>query len=214
MTRFHFIGISLFCSLLQGCSHMSDLPPYVVVNNPKEENVAVLRNPAQPLTFPLSDEDQEIIRILEAKFDQEEDCAGLAAPQIGFGKQIIVFAAPDDPKLKKWRPDLAQTMGKTVWINPSYEPIGTEKHTDYEACFSVADLAGPVPRYKAVRYKAYTPEGTLVEGTAEGFLARAIQHEVDHLNGTCFIDYVPKEELMTIDECERHFDKRLEKISS
>jgi peptide deformylase len=193
---------------------MSDLPVYVVVNNPQEENVAVLRTPAEPLTFPLSTEDQEVIRILVAKFDQEENCAGLAAPQIGFGKQIIVFSIDDEPELKKYRPDLVQTMKKTIWINPSYEPIGTEKHMDYEGCFSVADLAGPVPRFKTVLYKAYTPEGTLVTGTAEGFLARAIQHEVDHLNGTCFIDYVPQEELMTIDECQKKRRQEMEKTGS
>ena len=127
---------------------MTTLPAYVVLNSSKEEDAAVLRNSAEALTFPLSSEDREIIRILETKFDQEKGCAGLAAPQIGFGKQIIVFAVPDNPKFKKWRPDLLQTMGKTLWINPSYEPVGTEKHTDYEACFSVADVAGPVPRLR------------------------------------------------------------------
>lgn len=214
MIRPYFIKLSLFCSLLQGCTQMSDLPAYVVVNNPHEKNVAVLRNPAQSLTFPLSREDQEIIRILEAKFDQEENCAGLAAPQIGIGKQVIVFAVSDDPKFKKWSPDLVQIMGKTIWINPSYEPIGAEKHTDYEGCFSVGELAGPVARFKKIRYKAYTPEGTLVEGMAEGYLARLIQHEVDHLNGRCFIDYVPEEELLTIDEYRRRRQEAMEKENS
>lgn len=190
---------------------MSDLPPYFVLNNPKGENVAVLRNPAQRLTFPLSKEDQEVVRILVAKFDQEENCAGLAAPQIGFGKQVIVFAVPDDLKFKKWRPDLVQTMGKTVWINPSYEPMGTEKHTDYEGCFSVEGIAGPVPRFKTIQYKAHTPEGTYVEGTAEGYLARLLQHEIDHLNGRCFIDYVPTDELLTLDEYRKKRQQAMEK---
>ncbi len=176
---------------------MPNLPPYVVLNTPQE---AVLREPAKPLSFPLSEEDQESVRILTAKYDGEENCAGLAAPQIGISKRIIVFATGDDPDLKKWRPDLTQTMPKTVWINPTYEPIGDEKHSDFEGCFSVYDLAGPVPRFKKIRYTAYTPEGKQVEGTAEGFLARIIQHEIDHLNGLCFVDHVSEDNLFSQEE--------------
>ena len=162
-------------------------------------DVTVLCHPAKQLTFPLSDEDKECIQILTAKFESEENCAGLAAPQIGFGKQVIVFSVLYDPAVKKWRPDLVQTMPQTVWINPTYDPAGEEKHTDYEGCFSVKDLAGPVPRFKTIHYVAYTPDGERVEGTAEGFLARLIQHEIDHLRGRCFIDYVPEHDLMSIE---------------
>lgn len=179
---------------------MSELPNYVILNDPHESKVAVLCEPAKPLSFPLSQEDRESVRILEAKYDGEENCAGLAAPQIGIGKQIIVFEVPDDPLWKKWRPDLVQTMPKSIWINPSYEPIGEDTHSDYEGCFSVKDVAGPVARYKKVRYRAYTPEGTLVEGIAEGFLARLIQHEIDHVRGRCFIDLVAEGELLPIEE--------------
>jgi peptide deformylase len=179
---------------------MSELPAYVILNDPNEKNVAVLREPAKALSFPLSQEDKESVRILEAKYDGEENCAGLAAPQIGIGKQIIVFEVPDNPDWKKWRPDLVQSMPKTIWINPSYEPIGEEKHTDYEGCFSVKDLAGTVARYKKIKYRAYTHEGTLVEGIAEGFLARLIQHEIDHVNGRCYIDLVAEGELLPIEE--------------
>jgi peptide deformylase len=179
---------------------MTDLPSYVVLNNPQEKRTSVLRTPAQPLSFPLSEADQEVIRTLVSKFDHEERCAGLAAPQIGFGKQVIVFATPDDPHFKKWRPDLNDTMPKTIWINPTYEPVDEDKHSDYEGCFSIAEVTGPVARFKTIRYSAYTPEGVLVEGIARGFLARIIQHEIDHLRGRCFIDYVPENELLPIDE--------------
>lgn len=190
---------------------MEKLPDYVVLNNPEEKRADVLRVPAQALTFPLSEVDQESVRILEAKFDQEENCAGLAAPQIGIGKQIIVFAVPDDPKLKSWRSDLVQTMPKTIWINPVYEPLDADHlHTDYEGCFSVRDLAGPVPRYTKVWYQAWTPEGVPVEGMAEGFLARVIQHEVDHLNGRCFVDLVPEGELLPMEEYRKKRQAALE----
>lgn len=189
---------------------MPDLPAYVVLNDPKETKVNVLRNPAEPLSFPLSKEDRDFIQILINKFDGEENCAGLAAPQIGFSKQVIIFEVPDNPELKKWRPDLVEGMPKTLWINPSYEPVGEEKHTDYEACFSVNDLAGPVARFKVIRYSAYTFEGIHVEGIAHGFLARLIQHEIDHLKGCCFIDYVLKDDILSIEEYRKRRKKSME----
>jgi peptide deformylase len=78
-----------------------------------------------------------------------------------------------------------------------------DKHEDFEGCFSVENLAGPVKRYKTIQYKAYTPAGEPVEGVAHGFLARIIQHEVDHLNGTLCITLVPKDKIERIDEYRR-----------
>lgn len=177
------------------------LPDYLILNNPEETNIHVLRRSAQPLTFPLSEEDQESVRILEAKFDQEAGCMRLAAPQIGIGKQIVIFAVPDDPALKKWRSDVVQTMPKTIWINPSYKPLeDNHRRTDYEACFSVQGLAGPVSRFTKIQYEAWNSQGLPVEGVAEGLLARVIQHEVDHLDGRCFIDLVPEGELLSMEE--------------
>lgn len=181
-------------------SAASNLPDYVILNDPQEKRVAVLSNPAEPLKFPFSDEDKESVRILVAKYDQAEKCAGLAAPQIGIGKQIIVFEVPDDEDFKKFRPDLLQTMPKSVWINPRYQPIGEEMTTAIEGCFSVRDIAGPVGRYTKIHYEAFTPEGIPVEGVAEGYLARVIQHEIDHINGRCFIDLVPEGERFSMDE--------------
>ena len=100
-------------------------------------------------------------------------------------------------------------MVKTIWINPTYQPVGHEKHTDYEGCFSVRDFVGEVPRYKTIRYTAYTPEGQHVEGTAAGFLARLIQHEIDHLNGRCFPDLVSKDKTFPIDEYRKKRQKAM-----
>ncbi len=187
---------------LSSCGHVPEesLPDYCVANVITNEYPSVLRKPAKPLSFPLSSQDLLDIRILETKFDKEINCAGLAAPQIGIAKKIIVFAAPLDPDMKKWRPDFTQGMEKTIWVNPSYEGVEPDKHEDYEGCFSVAEMAGPVPRYKKIHYKAYTIAGELVEGTAEGFLARIIQHEADHVNGKLFIDYVSEDQLMKIED--------------
>jgi peptide deformylase len=174
---------------------MKELPSYVVINDPQSGNKEVLRNKSIEVSFPLSRKSKKIMETLAKKYDQEQNCAGLAAPQIGFDQSIIIFAA-DDPEIKAFRPDMIDTMGRTIWINPSYEPIGDEKTEDYEGCFSVKDLAGPVKRFKTIKYKAYTPDGKLVTGIANGYLARVIQHEVDHLNGKLFIDYVPRDRLI------------------
>ncbi len=197
---------------ITSCTHNGDkpLPEYTAVNLENNQKPKVLTTPAKKLTFPLSPEDINDIKILEAKFDAETNCAGLAAPQIGIAKQIIVFSAREDPNLKKWRADFTQTMDKTIWINPSYEGVGEDKNEDYEACFSVLAVAGAVKRYKKVHYKAYTMTGELVEGTAEGFLARIIQHEVDHVKGKLFIDYVPEDQLLKVEEYRQKRRKAIE----
>ncbi|RZI47107.1 peptide deformylase [Candidatus Finniella inopinata] len=187
------------------------LPPYVVINDPNCPNKEVLETPAKAFTFPLTKEDLAIIKILEAKYDAEENCSGLAAPQIGFSKQAIVFALSDDPDLKKWRPDISDTMPKTLWLNPSYEPVGDDKHIDYEGCFSVADVAGPVARYKTIKYAAYSKEGTKIEGVAHGFLARVMQHEIDHIRGILYTQYVPDGKLLPVEEYRRMRVEAMEK---
>ncbi|MEY4464280.1 MAG: polypeptide deformylase [Pseudomonadota bacterium] len=159
-----------------------------------------IRIKAKMLNFPLSAEDLRDVSILEKKYDQEENCAGLAAPQIGISKCIIIFAVHADEELKKWRPDLTDIMPKTIWINPSYKPIGTKKYEDYEGCFSVENATGPVARFKKIHYQAYDINGNQIQGIAEGFLARVIQHEIDHLNGKVFLDYVAPEKIMSKEE--------------
>jgi peptide deformylase len=178
----------------------SSLPPYIDINDDKAKNKEVLRTPAQKVTFPLDEHTQDIVNILEAKFDQEENCAGLAAPQIGYGLSIIVFAVEADEELKKFRADLTDTMPQSIWINPSWKSLTPEKTTDWEACFSAPGYVGRVSRFTEIVYEAWTPEGEKIEGTARGFLARLIQHEVDHLNGKLYIDDVPEGELLTVED--------------
>lgn len=186
-----------------------ELPSYVLIDDPKCLNREILRKVAKHFQFPLSEEDKEILRILEAKFDNEINMTGLAAPQIGFSRQAIIFAVYDTPEMKKWRPDISDTMPKSIWLNPSYRPIGDEKSSDYESCFSVGEWAGEVERFNMVNYTAYLPNGEYIEGRARGFLARAIQHEIDHLNGILFIDLVSKNKLITLDEYRRKRAERL-----
>lgn len=166
------------------------LPSYVVTKPQLSSEVpSVLRALAMPVSLPISDEDRLSIDTLVLKFDTEGTCAGLAAPQIGISKRIIVFATPDTPALRIWRPDLSDIMTKTVWLNPEYEGVEEQGyHEDYEGCFSVEGLAGTVRRYKQIRYTAINEQGQEIKGVANGYLARLIQHEIDHLNGVLFTD--------------------------
>ena len=179
---------------------MVNLPDYVVLNDASCEKRHILTKPSQTLSFPLAEEDLEDIKTLEAKYDQEENCAGLAAPQIGIHKRIIVFSVEGSEELKKWRQDLSDTMPKTIWVNPSFAPLGDEMNTDYEGCFSVDNMVGEVPRYKSIRYQAFMPDGEKVEGVANGFLARLIQHEIDHTLGYCFVHRTDSANVMTRQE--------------
>ncbi len=164
--------------------------PYVVFDM-KKERPDIYCRPAQKISFPLSKEDMKDIQALEQQFDYEDTCAGLAAPQIGISKQVIVFATPEDPNIKKFRPDFIQEMPKTLWINPEYEGVEEDGfHEDYEGCFSIAEMAGMVKRYNTIQYYAYDIDGRLVKGGARGFLARIIQHEIDHVHGILYIDRI------------------------
>ncbi|MDP3640812.1 MAG: peptide deformylase, partial [Alphaproteobacteria bacterium] len=150
-----------------------------VVFDMKKERPDIYCRQAQTISFPLSNEDKVDIQALEQQFDYEDNCAGLAAPQIGISKQVIVFATPDDPNIKKFRPDFVQEMPKTLWINPEYDGVEEDgMHEDYEGCFSIAEMAGSVNRYNTIQYGTYDINGNLLEGRAKGFLARIIQHEI------------------------------------
>lgn len=190
------------------------LPDYVVFDPTSDHKVpATLRSVAQKLSFPLSSEDQQDIALLTHKFDMEKPIFGLASPQIGISKQIIIFSVLYTPELKKWRPDLTDTMPKTVWVNPIYKGLDDFGYSkDYEGCFSVKSYAGKVVRHNTIYYEAYTPTGQLTHGTANGYLARILQHEIDHLNGILFIDRIKdKGELITKEEYKRMREQGREK---
>lgn len=173
---------------------ISTLPDYVVANisNLRAVDYSTIRKKAHALNFPLSEKDKIDIRVLETKFDNEKDCAGLAAPQIGISKRIIVFKVEEEK-------GVTQTFAKTIWINPSYEKASEETELAYEQCFSVAGVTGPVKRYKSISYNATDINGNEVQDKADGWAARVIQHETDHLNGILFIDLVPPQKIITIE---------------
>ncbi|MBT9549333.1 MAG: peptide deformylase [Hydrogenophaga sp.] len=108
--------------------------------------------------------------------------AGLAAPQIGVDLQLVIFGT-DAPNPRY--PE-APVVPRTVLINPVITPLGDEKEEGWEGCLSVPGLRGVVPRWKRIRYQGFAPDGSRVDREAEGFHARVVQHECDHLLGVLY----------------------------
>ncbi|MBN9412412.1 MAG: peptide deformylase [Candidatus Paracaedimonas acanthamoebae] len=115
--------------------------------------------------------------------------AGLAAPQVGVSKPVTVYQVPENAL--KWREDVVHLVPLTVLINPSYEPVEKSGKTlDWEGCFSGKKYYGKIWRYKEINYKGKDINGDEIEGTARGFLARLLQHEIDHChNKMCVHSY-------------------------
>jgi peptide deformylase len=108
--------------------------------------------------------------------------AGLAAPQIGVDLQLVIFGSNDTNPRYPDRP----IVPVTVLCNPVITPLGDEEEEDWEGCLSVPGLRGVVPRFTKVRYTGFDPFGDPIDRTAEGFHARVVQHECDHLIGKLY----------------------------
>ncbi|GKS76872.1 peptide deformylase [Acidovorax sp. SUPP950] len=108
--------------------------------------------------------------------------AGLAAPQIGVDLQLVIFGS--DRKNPRY-PD-RPLVPRTVLLNPQITPLGDEEEEDWEGCLSVPGLRGKVPRWSRIRYQGLDPYGDPIDRTAEGFHARVVQHECDHLIGKLY----------------------------
>lgn len=108
--------------------------------------------------------------------------AGLAAPQIGVDRQLVIFGT-DAPNPRY--PD-APVVPRTVLINPVVTPLGDEEEEGWEGCLSVPGLRGVVPRFAKIHYTGFDPYGDPIERTVIGFHARVVQHEVDHLLGKLY----------------------------
>jgi peptide deformylase len=149
----------------------------------------VLREPAAQVHFPLDPEIKTFVQEFWDFFATQDTPAGLAAPQVGVGLQIIIFQVPEIALA--WRKDIYDIIPPTLWINPRYTPIEKDGMTkDWEGCFSVPDLMGEVPRYNSIHYQAFSESGEAVEGIARGFHARVLQHEIGHLNGEVYTDLI------------------------
>ena len=108
------------------------------------------------------------------------DGVGLAAPQIGVDLQLVVFGFDSSERY----PD-ADAVPRTVLLNPVITPLSRDMEEGWEGCLSVPGLRG-ASRYSLIRYDGMDPQGAPIERTAEGFHARVVQHECDHLIGRLY----------------------------
>lgn len=106
---------------------------------------------------------------------------GLAAPQIGVGLQLVIFGFERSARY----PD-TPAVPPTILINPVLTPLGAEEEEDWEGCLSVPGLRGMVPRFRRLRYQGFDADGTPLDRCVDGFHARVVQHECDHLIGTLY----------------------------
>ena len=107
--------------------------------------------------------------------------AGLAAPQIGVNLRLVIFGFGRNERY----PD-APSVPETVLINPVLRPLSEETEEGFEGCLSVPGLRGSVPRYTRLRYEGVDQFGQRISREVDGFHARVVQHEVDHLLGILY----------------------------
>ena len=106
---------------------------------------------------------------------------GLAAPQIGVGLQVVIFGFERSERYPE-----AEPVPETILINPIITPLTDDEVLGWEGCLSVPGLRGEVPRCSRIRYQGLDEKGQTIDRTVEGFHARVVQHECDHLCGTLF----------------------------
>jgi len=112
----------------------------------------------------------------------EYDGVGVAGPQVHAGLRVAVIEVPASDERAR------EAVPLTVLVNPVVTPLGEEKERAWEGCLSVPDLRGVVPRWRRVRLAALDRGGRPYTLEAEGFFARVIQHECDHLDGSVYLD--------------------------
>jgi peptide deformylase len=140
----------------------------------------LLRQVAEPITV------FDVMQMNELLTDMEDTMrelhgAGIAAPQIGVSLRVVIFEMLENPRYPHVAP-----IAFTVLVNPVLEPLGEEIEEGWEGCLSVPGLRGVVPRFRRLHYSGLDVHGHSFERTVEGFHARVVQHEVDHLDGVLF----------------------------
>jgi peptide deformylase len=139
-----------------------------------------LRQVARPVTEFSTEGLDELVRDMLDTM-RANDGAGLAAIQIGVLLRVVVFEVTQNPRY----PD-APLVPLTVLVNPQLEFLDDERELGWEGCLSVPGMRGLVPRYKRLRYRGYDALGLPIDRSVDGFHARVVQHECDHLDGILY----------------------------
>lgn len=157
---------------------------YPIIIHPDER----LYKKAEPIEY-ITD---EIVTLLDDMYETmvAHDGIGLAAPQIGKNLRIVVIEVEEGDRFDFINPEIVDRKGTSI---------------DVEGCLSIPETYGTVDRADEVTVRYYDREGTEMEVTAYGYLARAFQHEIDHLDGKLFIDQVI--EMITPEDLERYMEE-------
>ena len=125
----------------------------------------------------------ELLALIDDMFDTMRAAGGvgLAAPQIGVGLQLAIFGFEHSDRYLD-----APPVPRTILLNPVIVPLSEDREDGWEGCLSVPGMRGMVPRYRHIRYSGFDPAGAAIDREAEGFHARVVQHECDHLIGRLY----------------------------
>ncbi len=166
----------------------------------------VLRGIAQPVANPTAPEIRRLVADMVETLD-DIGGAGLAAPQVHVPRRVVIFRVADE-RVTGRPDDLPQDL--LALVNPVITPLGEGQELGWEGCLSVPGLRGAVPRWARIRYRGVTPEGESVDRTVEGFHARVVQHECDHLDGILYPQRMSDLSLLVFNEESARFPIDLE----
>ena len=162
----------------------------------------VLRRVAEPIKDP---QDPDILRLLRDMIETLDDAGGvgLAAPQVFVSKAAMIFFVPAS---RTTADDSEDDVPLTVVINPEIEPIDdADIAGGWEGCLSIPGFQGYIPRWRRIRYRGVDENGRPIERAADGFHARVVQHEYDHLMGIMYPERMTDMTLMGFtEELQRH----------
>lgn len=151
--------------------------------NPKD--ISVLRKKSVELPVPLDKESREIIQTLIDSFLERDDAVGLAAPQIGINKRIIAFRNKGFEEKGK----VKNINDFEVLVNPRITQARGEKIMGAEGCLSCPDIQVEISRFPEIKVRALNAKGEKINIRYLDYVARVIQHEIDHLDGRLIVDY-------------------------
>lgn len=144
----------------------------------------VLRLKAQPVDDFAGPEFRQLVELMQSAM-LDSNGIGIAAPQLGISKQVVIVASRPTARYPK-----APEMAPIVMVNPVYQVVDPTLEKDWEGCLSVPGVRALVPRYRSVRVDYQNPEAEACQLLLEGFPARVFQHEYDHLLGLVYLDRV------------------------
>jgi peptide deformylase len=142
----------------------------------------VLRRVAEPVGDPTAPEIARLVADMEETL-ADIGGAGLAAPQVHVPLRLVIFRVPEE-RVSGRPEDLPLEL--SVLINPVIEALGPDQELGWEGCLSVPGLRGAVPRFARIHYRGLDLDGAAIDRVAEGFHARVVQHECDHLDGILY----------------------------